>query len=314
MSGYLQRDEILFIRGMIAIALKDLEAVKSYEVRAAIIDALAIFGEAELTPQRLEQAKHEVAKNPHLLGDFFQLYLDPAQQRPGAQAAISATVAWIKDVAPDTQASVVLQEICTRMNLAVAAKRIFVRPYDASVVARSIDGLLAAAATSGQDLRQFWQTLNAAEAFATRKRDKNAVLIECAANAKGKEFDHVILPFLETGEFPDRISDPTEERNLFYVAATRAKARLTLLSPTDAASRSVFINQMNLVRSSAAADQALAANERRTEAAPPSRHYLAVSFAEGPAAKALGAKFDWTRKAWYVEAGADLKPFAAWLK
>jgi DNA helicase II / ATP-dependent DNA helicase PcrA len=29
--------------------------------------------------------------------------------------------------------------------------------------------------------------------------------------------------------------------------------------------------------------------------------------------KALGAKFDWHRKAWYVEPGMDLEPFRRWL-
>jgi DNA helicase-2/ATP-dependent DNA helicase PcrA len=43
--------------------------------------------------------------------------------------------------------------------------------------------------------------VNAREAFVRRKRDRKSVLIECAANAKGKEFDHVILPFLQDGEF-----------------------------------------------------------------------------------------------------------------
>jgi hypothetical protein len=32
------------------------------------------------------------------------------------------------------------------------------------------------------------------------------VLIECAAQAKGKEFGHVILPYLQADEFPTRAS------------------------------------------------------------------------------------------------------------
>jgi DNA helicase-2/ATP-dependent DNA helicase PcrA len=60
-----------------------------------------------------------------------------------------------------------------------------------------------------------------------------------------------------------------EEENLFYVAATRARARLTLLSPAEAAQRSSFIAQLRLPKSSAAAEAALERNQRAPAAAPP---------------------------------------------
>ena len=48
--------------------------------------------------------------------------------------------------------------------------------------------------------------------------------------AKGLEFDHVIIPFLNQGMFPldFRGINPEEECRLFYVAITRAKKTLLL--------------------------------------------------------------------------------------
>ena len=43
------------------------------------------------------------------------------------------------------------------------------------------------------------------------------------------------------------------------------------------------------------------------------RQYLDVPYRSKDAAKGLGARFDGSVKRWYVEAGVDLAPFAAWL-
>ncbi|SFU69930.1 ATP-dependent helicase [Pseudoduganella namucuonensis] len=318
MAGYLQRDEILFLRGMIAIALRDLASVKSLEVRAAIVEALAVFGELPLGPERLESAKREVAKHPQLINDFHKLYIDGEaggeQRGGGARGLIAAAIDYAAGVDPAAPADVPLRAICAQMDLEQAAKRIFVRPYEASVVSKSVAGFIAAAAASGQTLAEFWQALNAAEAFAGRKREKDFVTIDCAANAKGKEFDHVILPFLEAGEFPSQLADKGEEENLFYVAATRAKARLTLLSPEQPELRSAYIARMRLAATAAGAEQAIARNEAAGAALAPTRYYLSAGIHEAQQVKALGAKFDWPRKAWYVEPGADLEPFRRWLR
>ncbi|MDP3842126.1 MAG: ATP-dependent helicase [Oxalobacteraceae bacterium] len=313
MAGYLQREEILFLRGMIAIALKNLASVKSYEVRTAIVEALSIFGEVELSPQQIEQAKYAVAKDPESLNNFFGIRIKRGDgERESKQ--IEDMVEYVKSVPPDTMADVVLREICTQMHLEEAAKRIFVRPYDASVVSKSIAGFLAAAANSGLNLRDFSESLNAAEAFATRKREKTFVTLECVANAKGKEFDHVIMPFLEVDEFPHPMCGRMEEENLFYVGATRAKSRLTLISPLDEEKRSPFIRQMKLASSLVRANTAVRTNEAQASALPPSRHDLKVPYAERGLVKALGADWDSTRKIWYVKVGVDMKPFAHWLR
>ena len=41
--------------------------------------------------------------------------------------------------------------------------------------------------------------------------------------------------------------------------------------------------------------------------------FLSASFKEKEAVKALGARFDFTSKKWFVPEGMDLQPFAPWL-
>ncbi|MRW84647.1 AAA family ATPase [Pseudoduganella sp. FT26W] len=323
MAGYLQRDEILFLRGLLAIALRDFAAVKSEQVRVAIVDALVAFSEMKFSTRSMDNFKQQILKSPDLLGELFMIEderrdgVEPGYRDVASQAtkrAVIDALAWLATVDADAPAAAVLTELCERVKLAATARRIFVRAYDASVITRSIASLLESAAASGQSLREFWSAVNAREAFIRRKRDRKSVLIECAANAKGKEFDHVILPFLEEGEFPHPAHPRREEENLFYVAATRARARLTLMSPADAGARSSFIAQMRLPKSSAAAEGALERNQRAPAPAPASRHYLTASFHDKDEVKALGAKFDIARRAWYVESGTDLTPFLTWMK
>lgn len=311
MAGYLQRDEILFLRGMMAIALQDLASVKSPDVRMAIVEALAVFGEVAHSHEQLEQAKRDIAKHPQLLDGFYERYLDNGR---AAGSAIKTAIDGMAAFGPGSPAHEVLRAVCDTMQLETAARRIFVRPHDAQAVAKSIAGFLATAQASGQSLDDFWQAMNAAEAFATRKREKDVVTIDYAVNAKGREYEHVILPFMENGEFPALLADAREEDNLFYVAATRAKARLTLLSPDKAEQRSPYLARLRLAATAAQAEQAIAHNEAQARSQEPPRHYLSATIHEAQQVKALGAKFDWPRKAWYVEPGMDLEPFKRWLQ
>jgi DNA helicase-2/ATP-dependent DNA helicase PcrA len=329
MAGYLQRDEILFLRGMLGIALRDFSAVKSEQVRLAVVDALVAFSEMGFSARRIDHFKTQIGKSPDLLGELFLIEderrdgVEPTWRDVASQTtkrAVIDAIAWLATLDPAAPAAAVLTELCERVQLVAAARRIFVRPYDAGVVNKSVAGLLAWAAASKLGLSDFWAAMNAREAFVRRKRAPRAVLLECVANAKGKEFDHVILPFLQADEFPHPQQPRRDEDNLFYVAATRARLRLTLLSPADnardGAVPSPFIARMRLSQCSTAADAAIARNQEQlaAAAAAPGRHYLTASYQEKDAVKALGAQFDMARRAWYVERGIDLAPFAPWLK
>ena len=312
MASYLQWEEVLFLRGIMGIVLNDLSSIKSYEVRSGVLDALATFGDLRIPASQLENAKYTVAKNPELIFDFFKKFIQDANAQH--IRTLAETIAHVRQAGGEANAADVLSDVVGRMNLQGIARRLFIRAYDASVVEKSIAGIIGVAKQSGLNLKDFAQLLNEAETFATRKREKNVVTVDTVANVKGREFEHVIIPHMQSKVFPHPLSDARDERHLFYVAATRTKSRLSLLMPEMAALRSPFIAAMNLDSFKAEANKAVVRNASKETATVAERQYLKVPFHEKDIAKGLGARFDMARKAWYVEAGADIKPFSAWMK
>jgi len=82
------------------------------------------------------------------------------------------------------------------------------------------------------------------------KQKKNGVRLMTVHASKGLEFKYVFIAGMEQDLFPhkswggDEVTDPEEERRLFYVAVTRAKEKLYL---SYSASRMIFgTRQMNL--------------------------------------------------------------------
>jgi len=314
-AGYLQRDEILFLRGVMAIALDGLGAVKSPETRKSIVEALAIFGELKLDADTLDDAAHEIAKSPGRIIDFYSRYIRVDESRGGAGTTrlLDQTIRYARELPLDALAGEALKEIAARMNLEATAKRIYVRPHDARVVAKSIAGFIDAATASQQTLAEFWAALTQKESFANKKWEKDFVTLDSVENAKGREFGHVIMPFLARGEFPSPLFQRGEEENLWYVGITRTRARLTLLAPKLEEARSEFIAQMQIGAVAEKANVALRRNEGLEHQEGPSRHYLKAGYAQRETVKALGAKWNATRKSWYVDIGTDLGPFADWL-
>lgn len=311
MNSYLQREEILFLRGMFAIALNNLEKVASPASREAIVESLSMFGEVPMTPAALEEAKTTIARDPGTLKYFFEGQI----QRVGAAAAsarIAQAVAYVQALEADTPAYIALTEICERIGMEALARRVYVHPYDASVIAKSVAGFIEAARASGKNVRDFADWIGQADAFAGTRKARDLVAIDCVAHAKGKEFDHVILPYMAASEFPNPLRAFKEEENLFYVAATRPKTRLTLIAPADPAARSSFIAQMQLGATRGRADTAVRRNTAEPQATQ-SRRDLRVAYADKDIVKAMGAQWDKTRKVWYVPGNMDVTPFENWL-
>lgn len=311
MTSYLLREEILFLRGMLAIALDNLEAVRSASVRGAIVEALAVFGEVPLEPKEIDEAKQTIARHPEMLRDFFVGQITRVGNQ-AVSARITAAVQSVRSAPPETPAYEALRTVCTLLDVEALAHRVYIDPHEAAIITYSIDGFVAMAQRSAMSLRDFHDWLGAADEFVSSRRSRNLVLIEYAAHSKGKEYDHVLIPFMAAGEFPSAIHDPRDEENLFYVAATRARSRLTLIAPAGEDRRSPFIARMRLTQTEAYADAVLRQEPRR-EAVSRARRDLSVPYADKDIAKALGAKWDAVRKVWYVLPDQDIGPFAPWL-
>lgn len=241
-----------------------------------------------------------------LLSFLDQLAAGDVKQR------MAKVVAYMRETDPDTPAADVLRHICQLMRVEDIAKRLYVHPHEARVVTKSIAGFIAAADKMQLGLRAFSEWIAAADKYTGAKKDKHCVGLDLVRNAKGKEFQHVILPFLEIGEFPFERADPKEEDNLFYVAITRAIAALTLISPVDGTRRSPFIARMNIEGTHGRADTALARNGGR--GALVRRVEFKATGDEWAQARALGAHWDATRKVFYLKEGQDAAPFARWMR
>ena len=62
-----------------------------------------------------------------------------------------------------------------------------------------------------------------------RKR-RQQLTLATVKSAKGHEWSHVIVPYIQVGEFP-RTSNLQEEKRFLYVAMTRARDHLVLMLP-----------------------------------------------------------------------------------
>lgn len=415
MKAYLQREEILFLRGMIAIALKNFATVKSKKVRGDMFDALVIFAEVTLAQdEKMDQFRQAVVEDPETLVWFFSARvargatrdvrdklvgivdaMQTAKARQGADHSLgelrlqlsglgdvlrgtdrqqaesresdilddieqqlstmthylesrimetsgasllqtmqnsllsmlmsienavardvkqrmAKVVNYVETLDEAAPAHQVLRQICALMDIEALAKRLYVHPHDAIVVSQSVAGFISAAEKSGMNLRQFSEWIGVAEDFISAKKSKNAVLLECVANSKGKEFEHVLLPFLEKDAVPFARANSKEEENLFYVAATRAKACLTLISPQLESARSPYIARMKIVGSRARADAAVERNGNQAGAV--ARIEFKANGEEWAIAKSLGAHWDFARKVFYLKDGQESRPFAQWLE
>src|SRR5690606_34646335 len=135
-------------------------------------------------------------------------------------------------------------------------------------------------------LRGFAEWIAKAENFAAAKKSKNQVVLACVENVKGKEYDHVILPFLQREEFPSRMRKLKQEENLFYVAVTRARKRLSLLTPENSQQRSPFVQALQLSATRTRANIAFERNQRQS-GLDRGRVDLNVPYADKDLAKAL---------------------------
>jgi DNA helicase-2/ATP-dependent DNA helicase PcrA len=102
-----------------------------------------------------------------------------------------------------------------------------VQPERRADALRNLDGLRRLAAGYASTAL-FFDHLNQTALKRAGQGDGLLALHAGAAAVKGLEFEEVLLPFLEQGEFPDRRGRLEDEANLFYVAITRARANLRL--------------------------------------------------------------------------------------
>ncbi len=252
-DSYLLRPEVLFVRGLHACAHGALEAIERGETRMAVLRALLDFsgshvdtGELDRDPApdateraRLEKAAlQQVCEQPHLAGVF----LDNQVLR-NAPDAVRQLLEDALDVI-DSRDTGKWQRHFTRVlrPQALAARRM-VRQQDIAQVVHNIEGLVRSSA-GYDDLTSFFRAMNEREMRLHGMARKHCLLLSSIEAAKGLEFDHVIVPGLNKGEFAIG-GHSVDNRNLLYVAMTRARRRLTLLC--DRGRPSAYLRDAGLI-------------------------------------------------------------------
>ncbi|MES2743445.1 MAG: ATP-dependent helicase [Pseudomonadota bacterium] len=264
MHSYLGSQEILMLRGLVAIARQDLHSIKSGARRGEMLEALVVFAEIPFNADQLRQAREDVSTYPELLEGFLTNQLAKSANRDKAGLTLAA-VEYLRALEPQAPAGPALRHVASLMQLDRTARRLFVDPAQAKVVAASIGGFIEVCAESATAVGGFSRWLGDIEHGLADSKKADRVTIACVDQIKGLEYAHVLLPYLALDAFPRALAEPREEENRFYVAVTRARERLTLLAPEPAALRSPYLAAMRLEHASASGSRLLRKNVLRQE-------------------------------------------------
>ncbi len=252
---YLHRPEVMLVRVLLALASDNLVAVHGAETRRRLVEELVSFCQVELSYQddadetqrsRLREAIKSVTLDPATLKIFFEAQLlnysaPHIVQR--LQRALAATRT--KDGGNTFTAMIDALDMPGWAALNWVEKQ---RQVDAVA---HLEGLKMAAESFGS-AEDFFNHLNDAElkfeklrARSSKLARKSELCLADIASVKALEFEHVVIPFLAQGEFPSSERESMgDERNLMYVAITRARGALTLIG--SARSPSQFVADLKL--------------------------------------------------------------------
>lgn len=252
MSGfesYLKRPEILFIRGLMAVANDDMTSLAHEDTREQVLTALHFFSGTRIEVDNrahesqaalLADAVHSVRDNAMFLTTFFTnqvLRTAPAHLRGRLRAAQALAVT--------RGGPAFLEDLLETLDIQSIIKDAYVSKERRAEALSNIEGLKLAAGRFHSAF-DFFRFLNGLEQKQRDFKDSKRLHIASIVSVKGLEFDHVIIPHLTQGEFPAGSGTSTEERNLLYVAITRARRQLTLLA--HAARPSAFVEKMGYRR------------------------------------------------------------------
>ena len=129
-------------------------------------------------------------------------------------------------------------------------REVFVSRQRRADALANLAGLSHAAQAFGS-ARDYFLHLNAAEQRQRELRSTASLVLAHIGHVKGLEFEHVLIPYLEQGAFPDPQAPFAQEKNTLYVGMTRARQQLTLLAHRQRPS--AFVAQLGYAESTQAA-------------------------------------------------------------
>lgn len=243
-ESYLVRPEVLLVRGLLAYAADDFSAIDSRDTRARVLRAMLLFGGAKIDVRDPDpsadglddqvvlekEAGAAVADNPRLLRVFFENQI----LRRGTPEACRRMLAAV-DAMRSCTGKDALPKIVSALDPQYLASKALVQAARVHEVTANIAGLLASA-SDYETAQDYFLALNGFEVRQRSLKARDSILLSSIEAAKGLEFEHVLIPNINAREFA-AAGDSEDDRNLFYVAITRARSRLSLYCEASRPSR-----------------------------------------------------------------------------
>jgi DNA helicase-2/ATP-dependent DNA helicase PcrA len=196
----------------------------------------------ESPEERLQDAINVMVRDPSLLTGFFDHQILPHAQANNPRIAERLLAA--RDIAENDREPQAFSRLLDALDMPAWASTHWVEEQRRTDALAHFEGLKTAAANFGS-ASAFFDHLNSVELnfearYTSSKKtaDASALWLADIPSVKGLEFEHVVIPFLTKSQFPSAQRESMDdERNLFYVAMTRAKSALTLLGSKNAPSQ-----------------------------------------------------------------------------
>jgi len=262
LQPYVRQPEVLLVRALLAVAGGGYDALRSLTTREELVRSVVLFCDVELgfeetesedAEARLQTAIRYIQADADMLRPFVeqQLLKRSSPQRAQAMTRAIAIARQALECAGKGNSQEATHrrwfaEFVQALDLPHWVGQVFVRQERRDAALAYFDGLQQAAAQHATPQAYFERlaqlesrleeglaaTHSAHKRAIRRAADrKSTVTLATVADVKGLEFEHVLMPFVETGRFPDAHAEAAwQERNLFYVGITRARSRLTVLA------------------------------------------------------------------------------------
>lgn len=237
---FLRRREVLMVRGLHAFCTDDFSGFAEPALRAQTLEALMLFAGSWVDSIELRhldavsgqrQAVAEASAHPNGMRSFIE-----GQVLRNASASALQRLRAAMRVLNTQDLAVFAAGFVEALDPRALATGVLVRKEDIQQVHDNLTQLAQLAAQEEGPLSAFFRLLDQLHQGHERVRSRRRVTLSSIEAAKGLEFDHVLIPYLARGEFVGE-GGPVENRNLLYVAMTRARQRLTLAFNPAAPSR-----------------------------------------------------------------------------
>jgi DNA helicase-2/ATP-dependent DNA helicase PcrA len=268
-ESYLQRPEVLMLRGLLHIACNNYDTLKGDEDTCRRIAAglstycsisqdtrnyhMELSGVRKGTETVLGRAQRDIIENPSILKDFFNGVLCKASASDSIstkswKSRFKAVVESIETRAKAESAATLLEYIVDALDIRSATRRAFVSRARANSAVRSTRSFIEFARTKGRSLTaaEFLVELKARQEKVKRESGylsvRKQLTLITIQGAKGQEWPVVMMPYLDDKHFASSADIGLEKRH-FYVAITRALDELIMFIPGDdhADQRSLFL-------------------------------------------------------------------------